>query len=158
MNLITVYAPAAGEVLPLESVDDEVFAEKLVGEGLALRPEEPLVCSPISGHLEHLFQSHHAFSIIREGIEVLVHIGLESLKTKGAGFALYNENLSEGDCIQQAQPILQLDLNFLRRTIPSLDSPVVVTNYDEIADFQVMCEYGSKVKRGDPIFCFTRKK
>src|SRR5437868_14007175 len=98
MAKIEVLAPLDGTVVDLEAVPDEVFAQKMAGDGVAIDPSGNVAVAPVSGELVKLFPGGHAFGIsTREGIELIVHIGLDTVELKGDGF----ENIAtEGQTIQ----------------------------------------------------------
>jgi PTS system glucose-specific IIA component len=125
MAEIHVLAPLDGKVVDLESVPDEVFAQKMVGDGVAIDPSGTIAVAPIAGTLVKLFPGGHAFGIAAANdIELIVHLGLDTIELKGAGF----ENIaSEGQQVQVGTPIVR----FNRATVESLGkvilSPVVST-------------------------------
>ncbi|MBV9259002.1 MAG: PTS glucose transporter subunit IIA [Ktedonobacteraceae bacterium] len=120
---IPILAPLDGTVIELENVPDEVFAQKMAGDGVAIDPSGQVAVAPIAGKLAKLFPGGHAFGITTDNdIELIIHIGLDTIELKGKGF----ENIAtEGQTVEAGTPIVRLD----RATIESLGkvilSPVV---------------------------------
>lgn len=123
MAEIYVLAPLDGTVVDLEAVPDEVFAQKLAGDGVALDPSGNIAVAPIAGALVKLFPGGHAFGIAaRDGIELIVHLGLDTIELKGAGF----ENIAtEGQEVKAGTPIVRFDRPTIERAGKVMLSPVV---------------------------------
>jgi PTS system glucose-specific IIA component len=123
MAEIKVLAPIDGKVVELEKVPDEVFAQKMVGDGLAIDPTGHVALAPVSGDLVKLFPGGHAFGIATsEGVEIIVHIGLDTIELKGEGF----ENIArEGQQVQAGTPIVRFDRATVERLGKVILSPVV---------------------------------
>lgn len=119
-------SPVAGTLLPLSQVPDPVFSGGLVGPGFAVDPADGTICAPVAGTVVTLPDSLHAVGIrTDEGAEVLVHVGVDSVTLKGEGFTAL---VTEGARVTAGQEILQVDLDLLRARIPSVITPVVVTD------------------------------
>jgi multiphosphoryl transfer protein len=122
--MVTVLAPMAGWVSPLSEVPDPVFADKILGDGLAIDPTDGRVVAPCDGVIATL--AGHAFTIRHAGgLEMLVHVGLETVALKGKGF---KAEVQEGATVRAGDPVLVADLDFLARNAKSLISPVIVAN------------------------------
>jgi sugar PTS system EIIA component len=123
MAEIPIFAPLDGTVVDLETVPDEVFAQKLAGDGVAIDPSGSLALAPVAGNLVKLFPGGHAFGIAAvPGIEVIVHIGLDTVELKGEGF----ENIAtEGQVVQAGDPIVRFDRKTIERAGKVILSPVV---------------------------------
>jgi glucose-specific phosphotransferase system IIA component len=119
MAQVQILAPLDGTVVELEKVPDEVFAQKLAGDGVAIDPSGQVAVAPISGTLVKLFKGGHAFGISTpEGIELIVHIGLDTVELKGQGF----QNIAtEGQEVKAGTPIVRYD----RATIESLGKQII---------------------------------
>ncbi len=129
---LTVKAPLSGKVIPISEVDDPVFAQCMVGDGIAIFPESDEVLAPVSGHLTHMFPTGHAAGITTaEGLEILIHIGLDTVELKGEGFTILAE---QGEQVTVGTPLIKLDLAKLRETARSLITPVIVTNMSRVAE------------------------
>ncbi|MBX5450644.1 PTS sugar transporter subunit IIA [Thermogemmatispora sp.] len=129
-NELVILAPLDGQVVPLEQVPDEVFAQKMVGDGLAIEPRGSVAVAPISGRLLRLFPGGHAFVIAAgpEGREeeaaVIVHLGLDTVELAGDGFTVLAQ---EGDRVQAGTPLVGFDRARIAAQGKSLLSPVVFT-------------------------------
>ncbi|MEO8972788.1 MAG: glucose PTS transporter subunit IIA [Ktedonobacteraceae bacterium] len=123
MAKIEVLAPLDGVVVPLEDVPDEVFAQKMAGDGVAIDPSGGVAVAPVAGDLVKLFPGGHAFGISMSGdVELIVHIGLDTIELKGQGF----ENIAtEGQKVRAGTPIVRFDRATIERTGKVMLSPVV---------------------------------
>ncbi len=125
MAEVKVLAPLDGTVLALADVPDEVFAQKMVGDGLAIDPSGQVAVAPVTGTLVKLFPGGHAFGMAtREGVELIVHIGIDTVELNGKGF----ENIAtEGQFIQAGDPIVRYDRAVIESLGKVVFSPVVST-------------------------------
>jgi PTS system glucose-specific IIA component len=146
---ITVLAPVSGRVVPLEEVPDEVFAEKLAGDGVAIVPgESGEVIAPVSGELVRLFEGGHAFGILTdEGVELIVHVGLDTVELKGEGF---RRIATEGGRVEAGEPIVSFDLEVIRSAGYDPVTPVLVSNASEFP-VQVLVHVPGEVRWGDEL-------
>lgn len=125
----TLYAPMTGEMLPLAAVPDETFSSKLLGEGFAILPSQGEVYAPFDGEIITFFPTKHAIALRNEaGVEVLIHVGIDTVELKGEGF---EQLVSVGDVVKRGQPLLRMDTDFIASKGYSLISPMVVTNSAE---------------------------
>jgi len=119
-------SPADGDIIALEDVPDEVFSAKLAGDGLALIPRSNTFVAPISGVVSKIFSTNHAFSIrTSSGLEVMVHIGLDTVELKGEGFKRLVE---EGTKVSVGKPIISADLEFIESKGKSIITPIVLNH------------------------------
>lgn len=128
INPNTLVAPVTGKAIPLSEVPDPVFAEKLAGDGMAIIAEGDTVVAPADGELTLVFKTKHAFAMtLDNGLELLVHIGLETVSLDGEGF----EQLAEqGTRIKAGTPIIKINRDFIKSKGLSLATPVLITNVD----------------------------
>ena len=125
----TIYAPLKGHVVPLSEVPDQVFSDKLMGDGIAIYPENGEVVAPFDGTVELVFPTKHAIGLKSEaGIEVLIHFGLETVGLKGEGFEVHVES---GEEITKGQMLMTVDLDYIKANAKSDVTPVIVTNSGE---------------------------
>ncbi len=127
-----ILAPVSGEIVALSKVPDEVFASGMAGDGGAISPSASgEAVAPISGSLIKLFEGGHAFGIESEGgVELIVHIGLDTIEMRGDGF----EKLAkQGERVEAGQPIVRFDLDKIRAAGYDPVTPVVVTNPEDHA-------------------------
>jgi glucose-specific phosphotransferase system IIA component len=123
MVSIHVLAPLDGNVVSLEHVPDEVFAHKLAGDGLAIDPDGQLALAPLGGQLVRLFRGGHAFGIAAPGgVELIVHLGLDTIELEGKGFATL---AVEGQIVQTGTPIVRFDRATITAAGKLMLSPVV---------------------------------
>ncbi|HIH7817419.1 TPA: N-acetylglucosamine-specific PTS transporter subunit IIBC [Yersinia enterocolitica] len=133
---LVLVSPITGDVVALEEVPDEAFASKAVGEGIAIRPTDKTVVAPANGTIVKIFNTDHAFCLETEtGAEIVVHIGIDTVKLNGQGFARLVE---EGATVVAGQPVLELDLAYLNANARSMISPIVVSNIDDYAGISVL--------------------
>jgi PTS system glucose-specific IIA component len=145
---VEVLAPVSGQAVPLGEVPDEVFAEGMAGEGGAIVPgASGEAVAPVSGALVKLFEGGHAFGIeTDEGVELIVHVGLDTIEMRGNGF----ERLAtEGDRVDAGQPIVRFDLDEIKNSGYDPVTPVVVTNAE---DHPVSNLRTGEVSAGEPLF------
>jgi PTS system glucose-specific IIA component len=123
MAHIDILAPLDGTVVDLESVPDEVFALKMAGDGVAIDPTGQVALAPLAGQLVKLFRGGHAFGIAAEGgIELIVHLGLDTVELEGEGF----EKIAvEGQSVQAGDPIVRFDRATIEAAGKVILSPVV---------------------------------
>lgn len=131
-STVEIYAPLSGEIVNIEDVPDTVFAEKIVGDGVAIKPTGSTVVAPVDGTVGKIFETNHAFSIETEtGIELSVHVGINTVELKGEGFRRVAE---EGQRVRRGDPIVEIDLALLEERAKSTLTPVVISNMDEVAE------------------------
>lgn len=124
----TVVAPMTGELRPITAVPDEVFSQRMLGDGFCVFPTEGQVVSPISGSVMHLFPTGHAVGLqTADGIEVLVHIGIDTVKLQGQGFKAH---VKEGAAVAAGDVLVEVDLDVVGPQVPSLATPVIFTNLE----------------------------
>jgi len=135
-----------GRLAKLEEVPDALFAEKMIGDGFAIDPAEGLVTAPVAGNIAHIFETNHAIAIVTEtGLEVLIHIGIDTVKMGGKGF----KRLAEiGQDVVIGTPIMEVDLDLVRKEAKSAMTEVVVTNMDIVKSMEIIAE-GSVSKDTD---------
>jgi glucose-specific phosphotransferase system IIA component len=125
-RVVLFRSPVAGRMLPLEDVPDTVFANKIVGEGVAFLPERGELVSPVAGKVTYLYPTGHAIGITTpEGLDVLLHIGIDSSQIEQQPFLAH---VQEGEAVQPGQPLITFDLSKLRKYAKSIATPMVVTN------------------------------
>lgn len=123
---VQIHSPVSGKVVPLEEVPDPVFAEKMMGEGIAIVPTDSMIVAPFDGEIVQIPDTKHAVGMRdEEGNEVLIHIGLETVELKGEGFT---PKVQPGDQVTLGQPLIEIDLEYLRENAQNMITPIVVTN------------------------------
>ena len=128
----SVFAPVKGEVIPLDQVDDQAFASGVMGKGMAIIPTEGKVCSPCDGVVSAIFPTGHAVGVTsNDGVEVLIHIGMDTVKMEGRGF---DKKVKEGDKVTRGQILVEFDMDAVQKAGYSLVTPVIITNTNQFAD------------------------
>lgn len=124
-----IVSPVNGELLDITEVPDAVFSQKMTGDGFAFLSRDGKIASPVYGKVFNVFPSKHAIGIMSDGgKEVLVHIGVNTVKLKGQGFTVL---VAEGDLVAAGQPIMEVDLEYVKANAPSVISPVIFSNLPE---------------------------
>ncbi|WP_430788728.1 PTS system trehalose-specific EIIBC component [Virgibacillus flavescens] len=127
-NKEIIYAPINGQIKQLEAVPDPTFSEKMMGDGLAIEPTDGKVVAPFDGTVVNLFPTKHAVGLENEsGVEVLIHIGLETVALDGEGFEAH---VAQGDKVKAGDPLITFDLDFIKEKAKSTITPVIITNGD----------------------------
>ncbi|HEM3670436.1 TPA: beta-glucoside-specific PTS transporter subunit IIABC [Streptococcus suis] len=127
-----VFSPLSGQILPLEKVNDATFSKKMLGEGVAIIPKDGKVYAPFDGAVTSLFPTKHAIGLTSdEGVELLIHFGLETVELKGRGFV---SHVSDGEKVEKGQLMLEVDVEMLVAEGYDIVTPVVVTNTQEYLD------------------------
>ena len=151
---LSLIAPANGKVIPLENSEDRAFAEKLVGDGIALMPSEGNFRCPANGRIAGVAEALHAYSIeTEEGIDLLVHIGIDTVELMGEG---YSPAVKTGDTVKAGDPLCTVDMELLKKCGYSLCTPVVICDMEKVSDFKPL--YGEVTGGSDPIIEYSPKK
>ena len=142
-----ICAPLSGELVDLEDVPDPTFARKIMGEGIAIAPAEGTVVAPVDGEVVNLMDTKHAVGLETEsGVEVLIHVGLDTVQMDGEGFEAFVE---VGDQVEAGDKLLEADLDLVEEEATDTITPMVVTNTDDFAAIDVLAE--GKVDFGDEV-------
>lgn len=137
-TILSLVAPVSGQVYSLDDVPDEAFSSRIVGDGIAIKPTSDEVLAPASGTVVKIFETNHAFCLETEnGVELIVHMGIDTVALKGEGCARLVE---EGAEVEAGTPILKLDLPFLEANAKSMISPVIISNIDDFAGVEILVE------------------
>ncbi len=137
-------SPLDGKVLAITQVPDQVFSQKIVGDGFAIEPSNGEVVSPVDGTITSVLESKHAVGITADsGLELIVHFGIDTVHLKGEGFTLF---VNQGDQVKAGQRIFKADLESIKGKVPSVITPIVFTN---LTGRLIIVEEGKMVKRGE---------
>jgi N-acetylglucosamine PTS system EIICBA or EIICB component len=118
--------PIEGEIIPITEVEDQVFSQKMMGDGFAIIPAKGSVVSPVDGEVINVFPTKHAIGLkSKQGYEILIHIGMDTVNLKGEGFTVL---VKDGDSISKGQEMIKFDLEKIKLSATSTVSPVVFTN------------------------------
>jgi glucose-specific phosphotransferase system IIA component len=147
MNRIEILSPFTGRVLPIEEVADPVFAEKMVGDGLAVEPTEGVGLAPVAGQLAVFHTAGHAFAVqVTPEVGVLVHVGLNTVQMKGQGFG---RSAEKGDTVKAGQPVVKFDIPAINAAGYSPISPVILP--DLPADYRIEKTTAKSVRAGQDV-------
>ena len=151
---IVVTAPFSGTLVPLSEVPDETFASGVLGEGIAIEPSDGLFCSPVDGTVETIAETKHAIGFAADnGLEILVHVGLETVSLNGEGFEIL---VKEGDKVKAGQPVAKADLALIReRGLKTITSLVLTGGAD---DMELHCADGLATAGKTPVLTLTEKE
>ena len=143
-----ISSPITGLATALENVPDEGFAGKMMGDGAAVTPEDAIICAPEDGEVVFVFDTKHAIGFQTDsGVALLLHIGIDTVNLNGEGFEVFVEN---GRKVKKGEPLMKIDIDFLKSHAPSLCSPVLCT---ELAPNQRIRQIGDgEIKAGEPLF------
>ncbi len=145
---IVISSPVTGMAADLGTAPDEAFAQKMMGDGAVVAPEEAFVCAPEDGEVAFVFDTKHAIGYMTDsGISLLIHVGIDTVKLNGEGFEVLVEN---GQKVKKGQPMLKLDLDYLKANAPSLATPVLCTELEDDQRIRLLKE--GPVKAGEPLF------
>ena len=148
IETITVCSPITGLAADLSTVPDEAFAGKMMGDGAAVTPEDPYVRAPEDGEVAFVFDTKHAIGFVMDsGVNILIHVGIDTVKLNGEGFEALVES---GQTVKKGDPMLKLDLEYLKAHAPSLASPVLCTELEDNQRIRLLKE--GSVKAGEPLF------
>ena len=150
-----VVSPLAGQVKPLSQATDPVFSSGVMGQGVVIEPSQGELVSPVNGTVTVLFPTKHAVGIVsEEGVEMLMHIGMDTVSLDGKGFVAHVE---QGDKVVVGQQLISFDMDVIKEAGLVTETPVIITNQD---DFQADVEgdLPRDIKRGDVLMTATRTK
>src|SRR5699024_3531797 len=150
---VELYNPVDGEVIPIEDVSDPVFSQKMMGDGYGIEPTNGEIYSPIKGEVVSVFPTKHALGLKTDnGIEVLVHIGIDTVELEGSPFEVF---VSEGDKVTKDTLLANVDLEALKELEKSDTVIIVFTNMDDVDDFTI--DHNGSQTHGEVIGSVTAK-
>lgn len=145
---ILVGSPVKGIAADLSKVPDEAFAGRLMGDGAAVTPTDPVVCAPEDGEVIFVFDTKHAVGFaMNNGISVLIHMGVDTVKLEGKGFEVLTK---QGAKVKKGEPLLKLDLDYLNANAPSMMSPVLCTELTDNQKIRLLKE--GEIEKGESLF------
>ena len=131
---IELAAPVTGTIVPLEQVKDQAFAEKMLGDGVAISPESGSIVAPCDGTISYVPDTAHAIALTGpHGLELLIHVGLDTVKLAGEGFTAH---VKDGDAVKKGQLLLTVDRSSVAAQGFDLTTPLVITNGDSISKME----------------------
>lgn len=139
-SVFDISCPLDGEIISIEDTPDEVFAGKMLGDGFAIKPRGNKVYAPVSGEIKVLFPTLHAVAMeTEEGLEILIHIGIDTVQLDGEGFT---GHVKVGDRVKQGDLLVSFDKAIIEEKAKSSITPLIITNMDIVEEISV--DYGDK--------------
>ncbi len=149
---MVITSPMTGTAMELSKVPDEAFAEKMLGDGVAVTPEEDTVYAPENGTILFVADTKHAIGFQTDsGVSLLLHIGIDTVKLEGKGFEAL---VKSGQKVEKGAPLLKLDLDYLKKNAPSLASPVLCTELEDGHIIRLLKE--GKIRAGEALFAIEK--
>lgn len=146
-SLDQLYAPVAGEAVPVTEVPDPTFSEGILGGGIAIKPTDGKIYAPCDATVDMMFTTGHAVSLVTEfGAEILIHVGLETVSLEGKHFTIHAQN---GDKVKKGQLLIEVDLAAVEAEGFNTITPMLVCNNSEFSTFKTMT--GKTVTSADPV-------
>lgn len=143
-----IFAPVSGTAIALENVEDEVFASGATGQGLAILPNEGKICAPFDGEVVAVFPSKHAVGLRSvDGVEMLIHVGLNTVMLNGKYFTL---KIEQDAHVNKGDVLLEFDIENIKKEGYSVVTPVLVTNFDDV-DLKVVANENDVLHTGDKV-------
>ena len=136
VKALTMRSPLVGKIINITDVPDATFAQKNLGDGVAVEPTEGILYAPVDGEVAQLFHTNHALGIKAEnGSEVLLHVGIDTVKMNGEGFKAY---VKVGDSVKAGDKLIEFDLNLIREKAKSDITPFVITNMHDVSHVEIL--------------------
>lgn len=149
----SLVAPITGQIVPLSEVDDPIFAEEMMGQGIAIKPSDTTVYAPSDGIISMVTPSKHAIGITTaDGIEMLIHVGLDTVKMDGQGFKLL---VAENDNVSKNQPLLEFDKKLIEDSGYTSIVPFIITNSSEFSE--IIPHYYEQATHNDTVLSIINK-
>lgn len=124
---LDLYAPITGELIDITEVKDQVFSQKILGDGVAIEPKEGVLYAPFDCEVVQLFHTLHAIGLRAKDVEILVHIGMDTVELNGEGFKGF---VNEGDHVKKGQKLIEFDVDYIKSKGKEATTPIVITNMD----------------------------
>lgn len=148
----TIYAVVDGITVALKDVNDPTFAQEMIGKGVAIQPENGKIVSPVNGTVSMVFPTGHAVGLVSEdGVEVLIHIGIDTVNLQGAGFT---SHVSQNDTVKIGDALIDVDLDALKAAGYDTVIPVIITNTPQYSEINGLS--GKSVKAGEEIISIKK--
>lgn len=148
-----IYSPLNGSVIALEEIPDEAFAQKMIGDGCGINPIDGSIYAPVDGEID-IFTTNHAVSFdISNGLEMIVHFGIDTVKLDGEGFTRV---ATTGSTVKKGDELIKYNLTYIKNHAKSVKTPVIITNMEMIEKLEVVAT--GDVKVGDLLMRVKLKK
>ena len=148
VKTVVVSSPITGTAADLSTAPDEGFAGKMMGDGAVVTPEDAIIKAPEDGEVVFVFDTKHAIGFMTDsGLSLLLHIGIDTVKLDGKGFEVFVES---GQKVKKGEPLMKIDIDYLKENAPSLVSPVLCTELEENQKVRLLKT--GDIKAGDELF------
>lgn len=148
VKTIVVSSPMTGKAADLSTAPDEGFAGKMMGDGAIVTPEDAVIKAPEDGEVVFVFDTKHAIGFMTDsGLSLLIHIGIDTVKLDGKGFEVFVES---GQKVKKGEPLMKIDIDFLKNNAPSLVSPVLCTELEDNQEVRLLKD--GDIKAGEELF------
>lgn len=128
-------APMSGKIIPVDKIEDDVFSQKILGDGLGILPCSNEVFSPVNGTIIQVIDTKHAVAIEGDdGIEILLHLGIDTVSLKGEGFEVF---VKEGDSVKAGQKIMTMDCDFVASKGLNTTCCIIITNHTSLKKYSI---------------------
>lgn len=150
----SITSPLSGKLMALSDIPDQTFREEIMGKTIAILPESNLVIAPFDGKVETLFHTNHAIGLSsNDGVELLIHVGIDTVKMNGNGF---NAFVKTGDLVKKGQKLIEFDIALIQKEAKSLITPIVVTNADSLKLTQIAkTNSNGKLNSGEKLWKYS---
>lgn len=149
---IVLASPVKGKAVPLGEVSDPIFSEELLGKGIAVIPTEGKIYAPADGEVTMIFDTLHAVSLTNvEGVEILIHVGIDTVNLKGEGF---KSHIKAGDQVKKGDLLLTVDLDVIKNAEYDTITPIIISNSDDYAEVRTLTL--GEVDSGDEIISILK--
>ena len=150
---ISLYAPIEGVAKSIEEVPDQLFAQKMVGDGIAIVPTGKIVKAPCDGKIVQISSTNHAIGIMTDqGVEILIHIGIDTVELKGEGF----KRIAEVDTqVKKGEPLMEVDLEKIKALGKPIITPFIITNTDQV---EISYKAAGTIKSGETLVMKVKVK
>lgn len=153
MKYFNMISPQTGRCVAINEIPDEVFSEKILGDGVAILPSENEVVSPVDGVIQQVAQTGHAFCIkSNDELEVMIHIGVDTVNLGGKGFECF---VKKGDIVHKGDKIAFADIDFITKNGYPTHTALLITNFNEIKDMKTF--YGDVKMGKDTVIEYIKK-
>lgn len=131
----TIWSPLSGKAVQLREVPDPIFSGNPSALGIAIEPADGLVCSPVNGEIIWLFETKHAVCIRgQSGVEIVIHIGLDTVSMRGDGF---HARIKNGDRVKAGEPLIEFSLDLIGRKATSTITPILIINPGQVEHLEM---------------------
>lgn len=148
-----IYSPLNGTIIPIEEIPDEAFAEKIIGDGVGIVPTGDTIYAPCDADDISIFDTNHAISFeTSNGLELIVHFGIDTVKLDGQGFTRIAE---DGQSVKKGDPLVKFDLEYIKANAKSHRTPVIISNMDVVEE---LIRTKGEIKAGEVLLKVKVKK